>query len=147
VTRIWVDADGCPMKNEIYKVAKRSGVPVTLVANHDSSCPGWVRMEVVDEPGVPDAADRHILRHARPGDVVVTDDLPLARRCLAYGLLPVSNRGTRFREGEEGDLDELRDEEVEVRETGGARGGPLPLGRKDRSAFRAALRDVLEEVG
>ena len=82
---IYVDADACPVKDEVYVVATRYGVPVALVANAPMHVPGGfgVEMVVVDEG--PDAADDWIAERVGEGDVVVTADIPLAARCLAFG--------------------------------------------------------------
>ena len=83
---IFIDADACPVKQEVYRVASRCGLDVTLVANSRMRIPNepWIALEVVAN-GL-DAADDWIVEHVQPQDIVVTADIPLASRCLLLGL-------------------------------------------------------------
>ena len=130
MTRIWVDADSCPVKVEVYRAARRRGLPVTLVAARPFSSPGWVALEVPARPGRPDAADDHIVAGVAVGDVVVTDDRLLARRCLLRGGRPLTTRGRLVEGGAH----------VRARPAG----GPPPFRRRDRVRFRRALAFLLD---
>jgi hypothetical protein len=130
VTRIWVDADSCPVKAEVYRAARRRDLPVTVVAARPFSSPGWVTLEVPARPGRPDAADDHIVAGLAAGDVVVTDDRRLARRCLLRGGRTLTTRGRLVEGGVEG--------------RSGPVGGPPPFRRRDRVRFRRTLASLLD---
>lgn len=143
---IYVDADACPVKAEVYKVAERHGVIVVVVANAWLNVPRepWLRLEVV-EAGL-DKADDWIAEHAGPADVVVTADIPLAARCVKTGAIVLSPAGRAFTESSIGmDLasrnlmTSLRDANPTER----VGGGPRPFSQKDRSAFLQALHEAL----
>ena len=93
---IFVDADACPVKDEVYVVATRYGVPVTLVANAPMHVPDGMGVELVVVGRDPDAADDWIARNVRPGDVVITADVPLAARCLEAGARALGTSGREF---------------------------------------------------
>ena len=143
---VYVDADACPVKAEVYKVAERHGVAVVVVANAWLNVPRepWLRLEVV-EAGL-DKADDWIAEHAGPADVVVTADIPLAARCVKTGATVLSPAGRAFTEASIGmDLasrnlmTSLRDANPTER----VGGGPKPFSQKDRSAFLQALHEAL----
>lgn len=142
---IMVDADACPVKDETYVVATRYGVPVALVANSRMHVPeGFgVEMIVVDEG--PDAADDWIVRNVRPGDVVVTADLPLAARCLEAGARVLGANGRVFDDESIGGLLATRELKAHLRETGIASGGPPPLSERDRSRFLSKLDELVQK--
>ena len=96
--RIFVDADACPVKEDVYRVAGRHRLEVTLVSNSRMRVPdeAWISLEVVG--GGLDVADDWIAERARPGDIVVTADVPLAGRCIAAGASVVGPTGRRFSE-------------------------------------------------
>jgi uncharacterized protein YaiI (UPF0178 family) len=141
---IFVDGDACPVKDEVYAVATRLGVPVALVANSRMHVPhGFgVEMIVVDEG--PDAADDWIAAHIRTGDVVVTADIPLAARCLERGARVVGNDGRPFTEDSIGGALATRELKSHLRESGIASGGPRPLSNKERSRFSSKLDEVVQ---
>ncbi|MEN8164036.1 MAG: YaiI/YqxD family protein, partial [Acidobacteriota bacterium] len=93
---IFVDADACPVKSEVYRVAGRYGLEVTLVANSWMRTPdeGWISLEVVGEGF--DAADDWIVEHVQSGDIVITADIPLASRCLKEGARVLGSTGKPF---------------------------------------------------
>ena len=93
-----VDGDACPVKDEVYVVATRYRVPVALVANSRMYVPEGFGVEMVVVDGSPDAADDWIAENARPGDVVITADIPLASRCLAAGARVLGTNGRPFTE-------------------------------------------------
>jgi uncharacterized protein YaiI (UPF0178 family) len=141
--KILVDADACPVKDEVYRVARRHGLPVLVVANAPMRVPpdGSVALEVVG--GRFDAADDHIVERAEPGDVVVTNDVPLAARCLARSAEVVSPSGRRFTEDSIGDDVATRDLLAHLRGGGAITGGPPPFGPKDRSRFLDQLEATI----
>lgn len=141
---IFVDADGCPVKDETYVVSTRYGVPVVVVANARLAVPEGMGVELVVVARGPDAADDWIADHVRPGDVVVTDDLPLAARCLAAGARVLRPNGTVLREDSIGDLLATRDLKAQLREAGVMSGGPAPLSAKHRSRFLSKLDELVQ---
>src|SRR5207244_5888450 len=92
---IYVDADACPVKDEVYKVARRYGMHVAVVANAMLRVPADALIELVIRPGF-GAADDWIAKQAGTGDIVVTADIPLAARCLANDAYVLDPRGHRF---------------------------------------------------
>ena len=115
---VFVDADACPVKHEVYRVASRYGLRVTLVANSTMGVPGdpRVTLEVVD--GSFDAADDWIVEHVQPGDIVVTADILLASRCLKQGAAALGPTGKPFTESNIGSAVATRDLLSELRRTG-----------------------------
>jgi hypothetical protein len=138
-----VDADGCPVKDETYAVATRYGVPVTLVANSRIGFPPGCGIEMVVVDQGPDAADDWIAEHVRPGDVVVTADLPLAGRCLRAGARVLGTTGRVFSEDSIGDLLATRELKSQLRGAGIQSGGPPPVGARDRSRFLSKLDELV----
>lgn len=141
---IFVDADACPVKDETYVVATRYGVPVTLVANARMAVPEGMGVELVVVDRGPDAADDWIAESVRPGDVVVTADLPLAARCLRAGARALGTNGRVFTEDAIGDLVATRDLKAHLREAGVASGGPPSLSQRDRSRFLSRLDELVQ---
>ena len=142
---IFVDGDGCPVKDEVYVVATRYGVRVALVANARIHVPeGFgVDMIVVDEG--PDVADDWIAEHVRAGDVVVTADIPLAARCLDAGARVLGTTGRPFDEESIGDRLGMRELKENLRGAGIASGGPPPITDKDRSRFLSKLDEFVQK--
>jgi uncharacterized protein YaiI (UPF0178 family) len=143
---IYVDADACPVKAEILKVAERHGLPVTFVANTGlrPSRDPMVR-NVVVSAGF-DAADDWIVENAQAGDVVVTADVPLAVRCVAKGIHTLSHSGRIFDETSIGMASAMRDLGQHLRETGESKGYNAPFSPKDRSAFLQALEQAVRRA-
>ena len=146
ITAIYVDADACPVKEEVYRVAERYGLDVVLVSNAWMRPPpgGRVRVEVVR--GEPEAADDWIAEHAEPGDVVVTQDIPLAARCVAKGVRALSPRGRVFDESAIGEALALRNLMTHLRELGETTGGPAPFKKRDRSTFLQRLDEAIQAL-
>jgi len=132
---IYVDADACPVKPEILKVAERLGMEVTFVANSGlrPSRDPMVRNVIVSNAF--DAADNWIAEHAAATDVVVTADVPLAVRCVANGALVCGPTGRLFDETNIGMASAMRDLGAHLRETGESKGYNAAFGPKDRSRF------------
>jgi uncharacterized protein YaiI (UPF0178 family) len=146
VTRIFVDADGCPVKDEVYRVAQRHGLVVAVVSNSRLRVPDreFVRAVVVGEGF--DAADDWIAREISSGDVVVTADIPLADRCLKRGARAIAPKGNVFTEDSIGEAMAGRELLAFLREAGVHTGGPAPFGAKDRSRFLHALDEVIRSA-
>ena len=146
VPQIYIDADGCPVKDEVYRVAKRYSLEVTLVANSRMRVPDktWIALEVVGDG--PDVADDWIVEHVEPGDIVVTADIPLASRCLSEGAHVVGPTGRSFTEDNIGGAVATRDLLSDLRSAGEITGGPPPLTKRDRSYFLQQLDDVIQSI-
>ena len=142
---VYVDADACPVKDEIYRVAARNAVPVRVVANAPLRVPPGALIELVVRPGFA-AADDYIAEHAGAGDVVVTADIPLAARCLAAGALVLDMRGFPFSPETIGEAMAVRDMMRGLRADGTVGGGPPPMAPKDRSRFLSKLDQYLSSV-
>ena len=146
VLDIYVDADGCPVKEEVYRVARRHGLGVTVVAN--------ARMRIPQEDGFTlvvvgdrfDAADDWIVEHAGPDDIVIASDIPLASRCLRKGALVLDQRGGAFTEDNIGDALANRELLSHLRSLGTLTGGPPPFSARDRSRFLHRLDETIREI-
>jgi uncharacterized protein YaiI (UPF0178 family) len=141
---ILVDADACPVKQEIYRVARRYGLRVTLVANSWMRTPESPSIHFQLVPEGPDAADDWIAEHAEPGDIVVTADIPLAARAIKRGAAVISPKGKPFTEQNIGATLATRDLLSDLRDLGAVTGGPPPLQNADRSRFLQALDTAIQ---
>ncbi|NQT61717.1 MAG: YaiI/YqxD family protein [Candidatus Marinimicrobia bacterium] len=143
---IYVDADACPVKNEVYRVADRYQLNVTLVSNSRMRVPqsSRIKLEVVGDGF--DEADDWIVEHVQEGDVVITADIPLAGRCITAGAEVLSNSGKRFTDDNIGQTLATRDLLAELRGTGEITGGPPPLTQRDRSEFLQKLDVVIQSI-
>jgi uncharacterized protein YaiI (UPF0178 family) len=136
---IHVDADACPVKAEIYRVAERYGVAVVIVANdYIAVPPNPLFSRIVVDDGF-DAADNWIAEHAGPGDIVVTADVPLASRCVKAGATVIGPNGKPFSEAAIGMALATRNLMTDLRAAGQITSGPRPFSAKDRSSFLSAL--------
>jgi len=155
--RICVDADACPVKEEIYKVAERHRLPVTLVSNSYFRFPrgGLIELQVVSDGF--DAADDWIAEHATPQTIVITADILLAQRCLDVGAKVLANTGKPFTDAAIGDAVATRGIMADLRSSvgtksdspssgGGHLGGPAPFSKADRSRFLSALHETIETL-
>jgi hypothetical protein len=136
---IYVDADACPVKAEVYRVAGRHGLKVFVVANAFMAVPREPSIERVTVGGGFDAADDWIAERASRGDVVVTADVPLAARCVKAGAAVIAPNGRTFDEASVGMALATRNLMQDLREAGAVTGGPKPFSPRDRSAFLSAL--------
>lgn len=147
MTEIYVDADACPVKDEVIKVAARHGLVVHMVSN------GGIRpnpnplIRAIVVPEGPDVADDWIAEHAGASDVCITGDVPLAARCVAAGARVLAPTGKPFTPDNMGMSLAMRDLATELRdqahvrgETGG--GGGRAFSKQDRSRFLSALEDA-----
>lgn len=137
IPTIFVDADACPVKEEVYRVARRTGCPVQVVANSFMRVPPDVTLTVVDAG--PDAADDWIAERVKPGDIVVTNDIPLASRTLKAGGTALGATGKAFTESSIGAALAQRELMEHLRSFGEGQGGPKPFSQADRSRFLSAL--------
>ena len=142
---IYVDADACPVKQEVYRVARRYGMRVAVVANAPLRVPADELIELVVRPCF-GAADDWIAGQAGPGDVVVTADIPLAARCLARGARVLDPKGRPFTDNDIGSALALRDLMDGLRQGGTVTGGPAPMTPKDRSRFLSKLDEAVNAV-
>ncbi|MBT3228463.1 MAG: YaiI/YqxD family protein [Candidatus Marinimicrobia bacterium] len=143
---IYVDADACPVKNEVYRVADRYGLEVTLVSNSRMRIPqsSRVKLEVVGDGF--DEADDWIVDHVQASDVVITADIPLAGRCISAGAEVLGPPGKRFTDDNIGQTLATRDLLAELRGAGEITGGPPPLTQRDRSEFLQKLDVVVQSI-
>jgi uncharacterized protein YaiI (UPF0178 family) len=146
MTDLYVDADGCPVKEETYRVAQRYGLRVVLVCNRPLNVPRGVQAELVVVGRGSDEADKWIAAHAGAGDIVITADLPLAARCIDGGARVVTPRGRVFDAETIGDALATRDLMTTLREVGEAGGGPPPMSKADRSQFLQRLDELIHAV-
>lgn len=143
---IYVDADACPVKEEIYKVARRCRLGVTLVANAPMRIPRDedVRLEIV--PAGPDVADDWIADAAGTGDIVVTSDIPLAARCIKKGAHVLNSQGKIFTGNDIGMTLAMRNLLSDLRDLGEVTGGPSAMQPRDRSRFLQQLDTVIRKA-
>ena len=136
---VFVDADACPVKDEVYRVAQRCGLTVHVVANMPLAVPreSWIHRVVVSEG--PDVADDWIAERASAGDIVVTADIPLAARAVKAGAVVLAPDGRLFDEASIGLALATRNLMDGLRSAGETTRGPKPFGPRDRSAFLSAL--------
>jgi uncharacterized protein YaiI (UPF0178 family) len=137
--RIFVDADACPVKAEIYRVAERHGTKVFVVSNSMMAIPPAPWIERVIVGAAPDAADDWIVERAVRGDIVVTADIPLAARVVKAGADVLGPTGRPFTEASIGMTLATRNLMDDLRSAGQITGGPKAFTPKDRSAFLSAL--------
>jgi uncharacterized protein YaiI (UPF0178 family) len=142
--RILVDADACPVKDEIYRVAERHRVPVSVVSNSPFRVPAGPLVERVVVPGNFDAADDWIAERADANAVVITGDILLADRCLKAGATVIGHNGKPFTAGSIGGAIATRAIMADLRAgADGIMGGPPPFAKADRSRFLQALDEAL----
>jgi uncharacterized protein len=141
---IYVDADACPVKAEVLRVATRHNLPIHMVSN------SWMRLEasrlinrvVVNDH--PDAADDWIAERIGPNDIAITADIPLASRCLKAGAKVIGPTGKPFDQGSIGMALAMRDLQSHLRETGESRGFNAAFTPRDRSRFLEALENAVQ---
>ena len=146
MSEILVDADGCPVKQEVYRVAKRYGLKVTVVANSQMHIPSedWLELVVVSDQF--DAADDWIVEYITKNDIVISGDIPLASRCLKKGARVLGPNGRVFTDDSIGDALATRDLMSHLRDIGITTGGPAPFGKRDRSRFLQSLDGIIQDI-
>jgi len=144
IPQIYVDADACPVKDEVLRVATRHGLRVHMVSN------SWMRL--ADNPLInrvvvaagPDVADDWIAEHIGARDIVITSDIPLASRCLKNGAHGIGPTGKPFNEDSIGMAVAMRDLMSHLRDTGDIKGGGPAFSKQDRSRFLSALETMVQ---
>jgi len=136
---IYVDADACPVKAEIYRVAERNAIKVYVVSNSYIAVPREPFIERVVVSDSPDAADDWIAERVGPGSIVVTIDVPLAHRCITVGAEVIAPSGRALTEASIGMALATRNLMTDLRSAGQITGGPRPFSPRDRSNFLSAL--------
>jgi len=142
---VYIDADACPVKDEIYRVAKRYKLRVIVVANSTMNIPSSPLVEMVVRTGF-GAADDWIAEIVGPGDIVITADIPLAARSVAKGAYVLDSKGRSLSDANIGDVLAVRNLHEELRQGGNIRGGPSPMTPKDRSRFLAKLDETVNAI-
>lgn len=146
MSKIYIDADGCPVKNEVYKVAERYQISVLLVANQYLNLPMNPLLKMIVVEGGFDAADDWIVENAQPGDIVITADILLANRCVQKSMRVIGHKGNEFTEDNVGTAVANRELMETLRQTGEAKGGPAPMDKKARSQFLGTLDRVIQSL-
>ena len=142
---IWVDADACPLviREILYRAAQRTGIPLTLVANQAIRTPNSPLIRAIQVRQGFDVADNEIVRRVATGDIVVTQDIPLAAEVIDKGAHALNPRGELYtRENIRGRLN-IRDFMDTLRSSGIQTGGPPPMGPRERQAFANNLDRLL----
>ena len=143
---IYIDADACPVKDEIYRVAKRYEAKVYVVANQAIFVPVRAGIEGVVVKGGLDVADDWIAERITADDVAITADIPLAARCLERGAIVLGSRGHFFTDESIGEALATRELMDTLRQGGMLGTGPPPFGPKDRSRFLAKLDEAIQAI-
>ena len=141
--KLYIDADACPVKNEVFRVARRHGLKVNLVSNSFMRIPPdeFIELIIVNEGF--DAADDWIATHITETDIAVTADIPLAARCLKKGAKVLNPKGRVYSEDSIGDALANRELMAFLRDMGTITGGPPPFEPKDRSRFMQRLDELI----
>jgi uncharacterized protein len=144
--RIFIDADGCAVKEEVYRVAERYQIPVIVVANKWMNVPSGalIEMKVVSRDF--DAADDWIVENTQERDIVVTADILLADRCVKKSVRVLGPKGEEFTEDNIGSAVASRELMQNLRHMGEMRGGPAPMDKKDRSRFLGKLDQIIQSL-
>ena len=141
---IFIDADGCAVKEETYKVAARYAIKVFVVANKYLQVPLDSLLEMKVVSGNFDAADDWIAETAGPGDIVITSDILLAERCVKRKVRTLGPKGAEWTEDNIGSAVAGRELMQNLRHMGENRGGPAPMEKKDRSQFLGKLDQIIQ---
>ena len=143
---IYVDADGCPVKDEVYRVADRYGLSVWVVTNAWLRVPDHPRIRRVTVAEGLDRADDWIAAHIGPGDIAITADVPLAHRCVERGARAIAPTGRSFDQASIGAALADRNLMTALREAGEIRGGGRPFTKQDRARFLNALDAAVQGI-
>ncbi|MDP8222083.1 MAG: YaiI/YqxD family protein [Candidatus Lernaella stagnicola] len=146
IPELYIDADACPVKNEIYKATEKYNVTVYVVCNSTMNVPIKTRIHLTVVDKGPDEADDWIVENVTEGDIVVTADIPLASRCIKKGARVLDNRGREFTEDSIGSALAARDLNEHLRMMGVIMTGPRPLEKKNRSEFVSKLHQVIQAL-
>ena len=142
---LWVDADACPgpIKEILFRAARRTGLPLTLVANHAMAVPASPHIHLVRVGAGFDVADDYLVERVVPGDLLVTQDIPLAAQAIERGAVVLTPRGERLTGDNIKPRLSMRDFLESLRASGVETGGAAPLGAADRKAFADQLDRLL----
>ncbi len=143
---IYIDGDACPVKDEVYRVARRYELKVVVVSNASIFVPKSELIEMVVVRSGFDSADDWIVEHAEDGDIVVTSDIPLAERCLRKQARVLGPKGLAFTEETIGEAMATRALHDMLRQSGVMGGGPAPFAKEDRSRFLGKLDETIHAV-
>jgi uncharacterized protein YaiI (UPF0178 family) len=142
---IYIDADACPVKDEVYKVARRYSCPVAVVANAVLRIPSDPLVSLVVRAGF-GAADDYIAEAIRAGEIAVTADIPLAARCVAKNASVLNHKGRLLTEANIGEAVGMRDLMDELRQSGETTTGPSAMTPQDRSRFLSRLDELINAL-
>lgn len=143
---IFIDGDGCPVKDEVYKVADRYQLKVFIVANKAMHIPFNDLFEMIVVSDGLDVADDWIVEKVTVGDIVITTDIPLADRCIKKQAKVLGPKGVEFTEDNIGSAMAHRELMQNLRHMGEMRGGPAPMEKKDRSQFLGKLDQIIQAL-
>ena len=143
---LYIDADACPVKAEIYRVAERYGLKVYVVSNSYINVPRDPRIERVVVSDSFDAADDWIAERVGPEDIVITSDIPLADRSLKKGAAAIGSTGIAFTASSIGMAMANRELMSNLRAMGEITGGPKPMSPRDRSRFLSTLDETIQKI-
>lgn len=145
--KIWVDADACPavIKEILFKASQRTGLPLTLVANHGMRIPNQRGIDFILVDAGADVADNEIVRLLHEGDIVITADIPLAAQVVEKNATALNPRGELYTEENIRERLNMRDFMESLRNSGIETGGPAALNNNDRNRFAAQLDKLLQQ--
>jgi uncharacterized protein len=145
---IYLDADACPVKEQVYRVAARYELPLFVVANSPMRIPqqAGLNARLVVVPDSPDAADDWIVERVAPADLVLTADIPLAARVIGKGVRCLDFRGGEFNPNRIGDALASRDLNAYLRSMGMMTSGPPAFSQKDRGRFASLLDNAVSKM-
>lgn len=143
---LYVDADACPVKAEVFRVAERYGLKIFVVANSWMRVPDDPMIELIMVADGLDVADDWIADRAGEGDIAITSDIPLAARCVKNGARAIGPDGRPFTEDGIGDVLATRNLMTDLREAGEIRGGGRPFTKQDRSRFLQTLDTTIQAI-
>ncbi len=146
MTKIFIDADGCPVKDETYKVAERYQLQVIIVANKSLNIPLNSLLEMKVVSGNFDAADDWIVENCNNGDIVITADILLAERCVKKLARVLGHKGDEFTEDNIGSAVASRELMQNLRHMGEVKGGPAPMDKKARSQYLGTLDRIIQSL-
>ncbi len=146
MTKIFIDADGCPVKDEVYKVAARYNISVILVANKGLNLTQNPLLKMIVVSGNFDAADDWIVENSQAGDIVITSDILLADRCVKKSVRVLGPKGDEFTEDNIGSAVANRELMQNLRHMGEIRGGPAPMDKKAKFKFLGTLDTIIQSL-
>ncbi len=146
VIKLYIDADACPVKNEVFRIARRHGLKVYLVSNSSMRIPPDEFIELIIVHEGFDAADDWIAKHITEADIAVTADIPLAARCLKKGAKAIDPKGRVYTEDSIGDALANREFMAFLRDMGAITGGPPPFEPRDRSRFMQRMDELIHAI-